>query len=436
MTMARRARLAGILIGIASLANASTAQQASVAVAQSRATEAPPNTEKRVIKDPVVNGMDAIEVTIPAKWHFQGGMYLMAEESTFLGDRCSSSPTGVYRATSPDGLSFTEELPSPAWGWASGPNAAMYGVKDCFPLQGPISAQDLLKYIAATLGVEYLGDETVPAERLAQVKKKVDDSNASYAKLNQSGKYEAMKWTADLAWAEVRSRNGTFLIKGRLRGLVSCTEAVHAPFSSKSDRGKKDPTTVDTCQAILLYDAAPESDYPALIEQLNQPGMGTRILDTWVQAWVANRSRSLRNLSAEENFIEQERRLSWNSKVYLSEQVRKKMIEDFDVWYKQGTEKALVFAGQRSRDAIGLYPDWVDYLLASEIPTVSDATKQEKPSSAFHKWVDSAGNQWFEAKDPDVDPNGILAGNWTSTKNTTAQAAGTSPASESPVVTQ
>jgi hypothetical protein len=269
--MDSRAKLATILIAVASLGCIGMPQQLAVSPADNQLPDVPTNTEKRMIKDPVVGGMDAIEITIPAKWHFEGDMYLMSEGGSALGDSCSSSPTGVFRATSPDGLSFMEELPSPAWGWAKGPDAELFGVKNCFPLQGPTSAQEMLKYIAATLGVEYLRDEPVPQERTAKVQKKVDDSNAPYANLNRSSKYSTLHLTSELAWAEVRSKNGTFTMKGRLRAQVSCTERVNPPLASMTDHKKKEPTTVDTCQALLLYEAAPESQYPALAEEWDSP---------------------------------------------------------------------------------------------------------------------------------------------------------------------
>ena len=85
-------------------------------------------------------------------------------------------------------------------------------------------AQDFLKYLAATMKVEYVADEPVPAELNAKVQQQERDAEASVA-----GKYAAMrtappKTTIELARAIVRYRNGSFIIKGMLWVTVNCTE--------------------------------------------------------------------------------------------------------------------------------------------------------------------------------------------------------------------
>ena len=79
------------------------------------ATPAPASsggTRAEYITDPTLNNMKAFTVTIPAKWHFQGVL--------FQGGQCASIPFGVFRATSPDGLSFVERMPEIGWTWAEG----------------------------------------------------------------------------------------------------------------------------------------------------------------------------------------------------------------------------------------------------------------------------------------------------------------------------
>ena len=279
--------------------------------------------------------------------------------------------------------------------------------EELLPPSGPTSAQEMLKYIAATLGVEYLRDEPVPQERTAKVQKKVDDSNAAYANLNTSSKYPTLHQTSELAWAEVRSKNGTFTMKGRMRAQVSCTERVNPPLASMTDHKKKEPTTVDTCQALLLYEAAPESQYPALAEEWDRPGMGPRLLDSWVRAWVTRRTTS-----SENSFIENERRLSWEAKVQDSENVRKKMIAEFDVVLQKGLDKVLADAAEKSQRNDSLSPDWTDYLLNRDLMGNDSRLKLQNSAGPFSKWVDDTGKKMFETKDPDSDPNGILPGTW------------------------
>ena len=359
--------------------------------------------------------MNAIEVTIPEKWHFQGAMYLMAEGGTLrmrLQNRCSSSPTSVFRATSPDGLSFVEQLPSPAWGWAVGPDADMKGVNGCFPIQGPLSAKDLLKYIAAVLGVEYTSDIPVPADRVATVKKKIDDLNAAYSSFSKSGNHPTIHSSSELAWAEVRWMNGTFAMKGRLRGQVIWMERVDAAFSDSSKDKKKGPTTVESCQAILLY--------------------GSRPKQAMSHSWRSGTSRgwdrgSSMNGSAHGTQGKLIRAGIWNT-------VSSKMSGgadpgDRNVEYSEGrpAEDDLGIqrglrgrpgqgghddAAEKSHRKEGLSQDWTDYLLHGWVEKDASLSGSEGVPSPFSRWVNSIDKEMFESKDPHSDPNGIVPGNW------------------------
>src|ERR1017187_1701579 len=128
---------------------------------------------KEYVTDPTLNNMNAFDVTIPARWHFQGTL--------FQGGNCTSLPFGVWRATSPDGLSKAERLPALAWVWGTGPMIGFMPKKDCLPLKGPMSAQEFLKYLAAIMKVEYVSDEPVPAELNAKAQKELRDAEAVYA---------------------------------------------------------------------------------------------------------------------------------------------------------------------------------------------------------------------------------------------------------------
>jgi hypothetical protein len=73
-------------------------------------TSAASGAQTEYITDPSLNNMNAFSVTIPAKWHFRGVLY--------EGGKCVPTPFGVFRASSPDGLSSMERMP--ALGWRSG----------------------------------------------------------------------------------------------------------------------------------------------------------------------------------------------------------------------------------------------------------------------------------------------------------------------------
>jgi hypothetical protein len=398
--------IAAAFLGVHGLAQTSSASEPG-----SAGSGVPANTEKRTIADPSMHGMKAVEVTIPAKWHFQGDMYLAGESETFLRNRCISVPAGVYRATSPDGLSFVEQMPVAAWGWSSGTNAASFDLKGCFPLQGPTSAQDFLKYLAATLHVEYVADEAVPPEQNANVQKIIHDANAKYS---PSGKFPTGKWTAELARAGIRYKNGTFAMKGRLNVQVNCSERIYPEIKANS-HGKRQnpPTIVDLCMAVVVYVVAPENQYAELIEQWDSPGMGARQLATWLEARIEQNDASSLKWSPAKSFIRNEERLSWKGKLHHSLYVWRKIYKEFDVTVQQGLDKAMA----RSAEAASLNrvstPDWVDDLLEESTVTDPKSGETHYESSPYNQWTDSTGTSYYQTIDVTASPSGILPGTWT-----------------------
>ncbi|MGA3019558.1 MAG: hypothetical protein ABSF62_20735, partial [Bryobacteraceae bacterium] len=195
-----RATIALAALGVA-CGQKPAAQSGSSAPASAAAAQAAGGTRVEYITDPTLNDMKAIAVKVPAKWHFQGVLY--------QGGKCASMPFGVFRATSPDGLSFVERMPELGWTWAEGPYS-QFLPKDCLPLTGPMKAQDFLKFMAATMKVQYVADDPVPAEQRAAVQKVWDDSDASMVSQYAQMHMQPPKNTAELAQAFVSFQNGTF----------------------------------------------------------------------------------------------------------------------------------------------------------------------------------------------------------------------------------
>src|ERR1019366_6757710 len=173
------------------------------------------------------------------------------------------------------GLSVVEAMPAMGGVWGTGPAVGNIPKTDCLPMRGPMSAQELLKYLAATMKLEYVADEPVPAEENAKVQKEWQDAAAAYA-----GSYKAMntqppKNTVELARAIVRSTNGTFAMKGELRAPANCTETMSPGMKSLSAWAPGHPSqivtgppsTVDKCTVGVRYSSAPEAQYAELMRQ-------------------------------------------------------------------------------------------------------------------------------------------------------------------------
>ena len=97
-------------------------------------------------------------------------------------------------------------------------------------------AQDFLKYLAATMKVEYVADEPVPAEINAKVQQQERDAEASVAGQYAAMKTQPPKTTVEMARAIVRYRNGSFTLKGMLFTAVNCTETTMPGIATYADR--------------------------------------------------------------------------------------------------------------------------------------------------------------------------------------------------------
>ena len=359
------------------------------------------------VTDPTLNNMNAFDVTIPAKWHFQGTL--------FQGGNCSSIPYGVWRATSPDGLSKAERMPVLAWVWGTGPMIGFMPKNDCLPLKGPMSAQEFLKYLAATMKVEYVSDEPVPAELNEKAQKGLRDADAIYAPQYAARNQQAPKNTRELARATVRYKNGTFAMKGRLDVMVDCTETV-TPGMKSVLRGMADrpPSTVDKCTAGVRYITAPESQFAGLIRQWDTPGMGGHSEDAWQQAWVQ------RNTAQTQQMINQ----MWaNSRAQMQAQqqqfnhdqaVRQQMHEDFMATMQRGTDMSMARTQANMNARSTAASDWVDYALDQKTVRDPNTGQINKVTSSYNNtWVDSSGKTSYQTNDVNANPNGVLPGNWT-----------------------
>lgn len=392
--------------------------------ATSAGADAAMKAEKATIGDPTLYGEPAIEVTYPAGWHFKGGLYLDGASGNFLGPGCALSSTAVYRVTSPDGLSFVEQMPPPAWGWASGNDSEPYRGTNCFPLHGPIAAQEFARDMAAVLGVEYVADEPVPDAENDRMRKMVADANAANSKAIETSKDKPpqVKWTVDIARGIARFENGSYMMKGRLHVQVYCSVTTFAAQPATAKAKAHDATVMGRCMAGVVYLVAPEDQYAALAEQWDRPlpepretgplGMGARALDSWIQARANQKAVEVRD-TPESGFIENEKMLSLRLKIEHSDKVRESLAEDFAVMMKKGYARQQPSPG---RDAFGdmhreqrpaLPPDWVDDFLNVDVT----------------HWIDPGGNREFFTMDLDANPNGVLAGSWVKQKDTPADVA-------------
>ena len=351
--------------------------------------------------------MNAVEVTIPGNWHFQGVLY--------QGGNCVTVPSPVFRTTSPDGLSFVERMPPLGWFWGTGPFVQYMPKSDCLPMKGPMSAQEFTKYLAATMKLDYVADEPIPEAMNAAAQKNLSDAAAVYAPKYAAMNVKPPKQTVELARAVVSSKNGTFTMKGRLTVTVDCTET-YQPGMKSMLRGMPDrpSSTVDKCTANVNYAAAPESQYAALVKSWDTNQLGAKQLDPWVQAWIQrNNQQSQRIIN---NMIQQSnaQMAAQHAQFEHDQAVRQEMHEQFMQTMQRGTDMSMART-QANKDARSTATsDWVDYALDQQTVVDPNTGQASKVSSSYsHTWVDATGKTSYQTNDVNANPNGVLPGNWT-----------------------
>jgi hypothetical protein len=359
--------------------------------------------------------MNAYHVTIPGDWHFQGVL--------FQGGNCASVPYGVFRATSPDGLSYVERMPALAWIWGRGPFLKFMPKTDCLPLNGPMSAEQFLKYLAATMKVEYVGPEPVPAEENEEAQKALRDAEATYAPKYAASHLTPPKTTRELARAAVRYQNGSFTMKGRLKVMVECTESSYAgqpqltPYGGPGHPPQMttgEASTVDKCTAGVTYYTAPENQFAAVIRKWDVPGMGGKAEDAWQQAWIQRSQEQANRMMDQMNRQAAAQRQATAQQFQHDQAVRQQMHEQFLATMQRGTDMSMARTQANMNARSTATSDWVDYALDRQTVRDPGTGQLSKVSSSYsYTWVDETGKTSYQTNDANANPNGVLQGNWT-----------------------
>jgi hypothetical protein len=365
----------------------------------------PGGTRMEVIRDPTLNNMAAFEVPVPTDWNFQGIL--------IQGSQCVPTPFVVFRATSPDGLTFVKQMPTLGWAWGTG-FAANVNHRDCLPLKEAMGAQDFLKYLSAILKVEYVADDPVPAEIQAKLQKDMDDAQAVYAPSYAAMHVQPPRTTRQVARAIVQYRNGTFVMKGRLGTIVDCTETQHAGMKS-SVRWVPDQPGWTSCQctASVRYISAPESDYPATVQLWDASEMAGRVLPQWAQAWIARNQRQSNAFMQQMNAQAAAQRQASAQQFAHDQAVRQQMHEQFLATMQHGTDLSMQRAAEIANSNHTRASDWVDYALNQRTVLDPNSGQVSKVSNAYtYTWIDSTGQVSYQTSDPNANPNGTLQGIW------------------------
>jgi hypothetical protein len=361
-------------------------------------------TRVESIPDPSFNNMRAFEVTVPGNWHFQGVL--------FQGGACDGMPSPVFRASSPDGLSFIERLPPMGWAWGTGPMGGKnHG--NCLPLEKAMGAQEFLHYLAGTMKVDYVSDAPLPEgdkEAIAESAKSLDSKP-------NPGPMQGISSTntAEGAAAIVRFNNGTFTMKGLMQTRVDCR---HSHIPGHKPMFAHDPGLADSesyqWTATVRYTVAPEAKFDSVKNISEHQGIGAKPEPQWLQAYFQRQQQQasqMLNAAAERSRTQLQ---AQHDSFEQSQAVQQHMHEQFLATMQRGTDMSMA-ATQRNMNARSTATsDWVDYALDQRTVVDPGTGQVSKVSSAYnYTWVDSTGKVSYQTNDPNANPNGVLQGNWT-----------------------
>ena len=334
-------------------------------------------------------GIKAFNIAIPAGWKLEG--------TVLPGPECSRVPMPIFRAYSPDGLSEMRLLP--AFNWTFHPTMkGFHPVNGCLAYTGPMSANDFLKHyleIVASNGMHIVGPMAVGAayqQRVAGVAQ-----NMSRIAPNIHG-------SADAAAVRVETVNGTFIIEQRLRAYVECRIASSGPNTNGGG-----------CSAHVDVERAPKGRLDALCDVVDAHDLvRTPHEDAWlqrIQQTMAQRAREDQaQLTRQQHTSQVMLRKQFDDFMATSQRNHEAFMAQQESSFRSAMNNANAAMNARTTAA----SDWVDYALDQQ--TVVGQGGLAKVSSSYaHTWSSTVGNQtqWFQTNDPNANPNGALAGNWT-----------------------
>lgn len=385
--MAGKVRIATIVI-VLTLIGCKGSQTSAAGVTTVTATAASSSldggTRSENVVDTTLNNMPAYSVTIPAKWKLQG-VVMQGGPAT-----CDSYAFPVWRAASPDGLSYVEQMPQMMWAWGTGPVPTV----GCLPIKTAMSAQDLLKYISATLQVKYVADVPMPAASSAAA---VPGTTSSTAEAN------------------VSYQNGSFAMSGRLMTQMQCTVKNFPGFKSMlAGMPSTPPGTVNKCVAQVAYFTAPASQFAAMMQVWDAPTMGFHANVAWGNAWVQRYAKQGNAQNAAMITAANAKIAAGNAQIAHTMAVQQQEHDQFLQQMQAGTDASMANAAAVADSNHQMAMDTVDYSLDQQ--TVMDPNTgavNKVSSAASYTWIDSSGKTSYQTNNANANPNGVLQGNWT-----------------------
>jgi hypothetical protein len=366
--------------GVEGSSSAPVAVSSAAAAAASSSLDGGTRTEN--VLDATLNNMPAYSVVLPAKWKLQG-VIMQGGPTT-----CDSYAFPSWRATSPDGLSYVEQMPQMMWAYGTGPLPKV----GCLPINGPMSAADLLKYISSMLQVKYGASLAAPP----------------------TGP-QVPGTTSNSAAVSVSYQNGSFAMLGKLMTQVNCTTRNFPGFRSILPGMASTPAgAVTKCIANVAYFTAPASQYDAMIKVWSSSDIGFHNNVAWGNAWVKRYAQESNKQNAAMISAAEAKTAAGNAQIAHTMAVQQQEHDQFLQTMQEGTDRSMANAAAIANSDHTMAMDTVDYSLNQQ--TVMDPNTgaiNKVSSAASYTWMDSSGKTSYQTNDPNANPNGVMQGSWT-----------------------
>jgi hypothetical protein len=337
------------------------------------------------IIDPALN-MKAYDVSVPGGWSYQGTL--------MQGDSCSSLPSPVWRAYSPDGLSEFRRLPRFDWSWSNAPYAPK-PKGDCLPLQADVSATQFIAYLGQILHLKPLGEMAEPDFARAFLQNIENDNAGIRARVGQS------PFRGSAAAGRFEAQNGTFTIEVQIRAGVGCA---HQDLPGFAGNGK---LFQETCGAEVRIVRAPKGKLDNLLASVNAHG-GFREDPAWTQTLVALMQQQMIADAQRTRQIMAARQVQYQHDQAVRAQQNDQYQAAIQAGYAQHNANEVQNMDARHTPA----SDWVDYALDQQTVTGTGGVAVKVSSAYTQTWANGQG-QYFQTNDPNANPNNALPGNWT-----------------------
>jgi hypothetical protein len=335
---------------------------------------------KRVpISDPAF-GIVAVTINIPADWKFEGSVLRRN------GPCNSQEPNLVYRATSPDGLTAVEILPSYEWNWS---NLAPTRAQQCTFMPPMAPADFARKFIIPKVRPGAIVGETSPApesaQKVAEQVRQYNEAAVAAAQRNNSP-LPPIHMSGDVARVHIEYNLNGSAVEEEVSVVTTSKETAYQP-----PLGSRDWYRTYVCAAYATIFRAPRGQLKSSEKMLRAIVQSSTPDPLWLQ-----KQNGLAQQQAQQNnadIVSRGQAANANTRA-IGEASRKRAANAEDARHKGAEATA-------------------DYVSDRQKVRDPNTGRVSKVSSKYtYTWVNQNGLKYQTNSSTD-DPNGRLEGTWT-----------------------